>query len=239
MSTIQQRAKGPLSMGRSFGEPAELVDFDFSFLAPPQTEQHILRMMVQAPKSEGYLRIPAELEWLRRVITFCTIRQGRMEIHNQYIYVTVRHGIVRSVTDDLWHVDGFSMRTAHIPEQNYIWTSTSPTEVLDQSILLPPDFDPMRHNIHSYFQDVAKEENTKALESGALYCIDPYVIHRRPKIQADLWRTFFRVSFVPIEIEDDTCTINPLIPRARPYARADIRAQLSRYTPRQNYTSTP
>jgi hypothetical protein len=41
-------------------------------------------------------------------------------------------------------------------------------------------------------------------------------------------RTFWRVSFVPIEIEDDTCTQNPLLPR-KVHGRSDIRNVLVRY----------
>lgn len=94
---------------------------------------------------------------------------------------------------------------------------------------LPADFDPFRHNIHNYFQDVAKEENIRTLKERTLYGIDPYVIHRRPSVPVGTMRTFLRVSFVPIEIEDYTCTDNPLMPRQKPYGRVDFRTTLVRY----------
>lgn len=159
----------------------------------------------------------------------CEDIQYHYGIRTQFVYITVRSGPVVSVTDDLWHVDGFSMRVPHPPEQNYIWSNCHGTEWLDQEFVLPSDFDPMRHNIHQYFQDRARPENIRVLEPHVLYGIDPYVVHRRPQVPAGVFRTFFRISFVPIEIEDDTCTVNPYLPREKPYARKDIRERLARY----------
>lgn len=233
MSTVATRAKSLLSHKNPFGFPAEEI-FSFDDLMygkrnkPSVDEQYILRMMVGSPNVNGR-QIPTELNWLKPLIEACSVFQARKEINNPFIYVTVRHGIVKSVTDDLWHVDGFSMRVPHIPEQNYIYASHCGTEVLEQTIQLPEDFDPMRHNIHQYFQDVAKEENVKVLRNNTLYRIDPYVVHRRPKVTEGVMRTFVRISFIPIEIEDDTCTVNPLIPRLKPYNRSDIRNLLQRY----------
>ena len=228
-STVATRARSLLSHRNDFGFPAEKGPFlGKTGIRPIQDEQYILRMMVRTPTSGGF-QIPSELEWLRLVIETCNSQQKQDGIENPYCYVTVRHGIVRSETDDLWHVDGFSMRVPHIPEQNYIYASTQGTEVLEQEISLPGDFDSMRHNIHQYFQDVADVKNIRTLKDKTLYRIDPYVVHRRPTVTAGMVRTFFRISFIPIEIEDDTCTVNPLIPRVSPYNRGDIRTRLERY----------
>lgn len=221
------RARSLLDQTKPFGQPAIPMGI-LNDLRLPNNEQHILRMMVRSPTSGGF-KIPLELGWLGSVIGALNNIQERHNINNEFVYVTVRHGIVKSVTDDLWHVDGFSMRVPHVTEQNYIWASNHPTEMLNQHIELPRDFDPMRHNVHKYFQDVAKEENVITGEAKTLYGIDPYVVHRRPKISTGTQRTFFRISFVPIEILDDTCTINPLIPRLQPYNRGDIRDILERY----------
>jgi len=188
----------------------------------------ILRMMVRRPET-GFC-IPEQLEWLAPAIGLTDQIQRVNNIPSQFVYVTVRSGIVTSTTDDLWHVDGFSMRVPHIPEQNYIWTDKSGTEELNQKIDLPEDFDPLKHNIHQYFQDVARPENRRTLEEKTLYGIDPYVIHRRPPLTAGIRRTFFRISYVPIEIEDDTCMINPYMPKRALYGRKDIRYSLDRYS---------
>lgn len=225
MSTIADRAESLLSHRKPFGLPPEKV-CDW-VVATPTHEQHILRMMVRAPG--GDLKIPAELGWLEPTIHLTEAAQAADGIECKFVYVTVRHGIVKTRTDDTWHVDGFSMRTPHIPEQNYVWTSNLGTEHLDQNINIPEGFDPMKHNIHLYFQDVADDRNIKVLDTNTLWRIDPYVVHRRPQVPHNTWRTFFRISYIPIEIEDDTCMVNPLIPREKPYGRVDIRRTLQRY----------
>lgn len=225
------RARKLLNPRLPFGKKPVLFDAGTfpENIAPPSNvdEQYILRMMVKRPEESW--KIPTELDWLKETIFSCEKLQEKAGIPVNYVYVTVRHGIVKSVTDDAWHVDGFSMRTSHVPEQNYIWANNHPTEVLEQEVHLPPDFDPMKHNIHEFFQDVADAKNIRTLLAGVVAGIDPYVIHKRPRVPEGTHRTFFRISFVPIEIEDDTCTINPLIPRPTPYGRDDIRKRLARY----------
>jgi len=223
---IYTRAKELLTVEKVFGQKAGLVSTVHPL--PPRDPQMILRMMIRNPTSNGW-QIPNELKWLAPTIMDCNAIQESHGVNNQYVYITVRHGPVITETDDLWHVDGFSMRVPHNPEQNYIWANCFGTEVLEQEMKLPLDFDAMKHNIHHYFQDQADERNIKTLLPNTLYVIDPYVIHRRPALPRNVYRTFFRISFVPIEIEDDTCTMNPMIPRVRPYGRKDIRETLIRY----------
>lgn len=192
-----------------------LVPFD------PPKNQMILRMMVR--RKGGDLHIPTELDWLKEVIEMAAYD------NDWFIYVTVRSGKVNTKTDDVWHVDGFSMRKPHPPEYNYIWTDRVATEFFVQDTKLPDDFDPMKHNIHWYFQDMIGDAgpNFEAKEKH-MYRIDPYVIHRRPPLTQGIQRTFFRVSVVPIEIEDDKNTQNPLLPY-EPYGNMDIRDVLTRY----------
>lgn len=227
MNTVSDRAKFLLSHKNAFGFQAEECG-NAPIPVCPVDEQYILRMMVRSPSTETF-KIPASLAWLENLILLCDSKQNSMAIQNPFVYITVRHGIVKSTTDDLWHVDGFSMRVPHIPEQNYIFASNNGTEVLEQNVRIPDDFDPMRHNIHHYFQDIADSANIRTLKENTVYLIDPYVIHRRPSVTAGIMRTFVRISFIPIEIEDDTCMVNPLIPRLNRYNRTDIRDVLQRY----------
>jgi hypothetical protein len=223
---ISQRANQLLSLA-NFAHADQLIEsaqLPASALSIP-TEQYVLRMMVHTP--EYGLCVPPELYWLFDTILVCIKNQALLNKHHPFIYVTVRSGIVSSTTDDEWHVDGFSMRTPHVPEQNYVWTNCYPTEHLAQKFVIPDDFDPMRHNIHHFFQDNAGT-NIRQMACEQLHLIDPYIVHRRPKVPIGTRRTFFRISFVPIEIEDDTCTPNPLLP-ARVYGRPDIRKTLTRY----------
>lgn len=220
---IDQRSKQLLSLD-VFGQSKLTLDSFPMRLAAP--DQYVLRMMIKSPETNGFV-IPGELLWLERSVLACHEIQRERFVDHPYAYVTVRSGIVTSTTDDLWHVDGFSMRVPHPPEQNYIWTDTQPTEVLNQVFDIPKDFDPFKHNIHQYFQDHEAGEII-TLEPEKFYAIDPYVVHRRPAVTAGIRRTFIRISFIPIEIEDDTCTQNPLLPH-KSYGRTDIRQQLVRY----------
>lgn len=182
-------------------------------LTPPAERQYVLRMMVRRQNDEDFT-VPPELAWLDDVVRDCARLQleNGLDPQNDFVYLTVRHGLVTTEEDDLWHVDGFSMRHPHRPEQNYIWADSFPTEILNQAFDFPPDFDPRKHNIHTFFQQHADPSKATTLTPSRLFLIDPYIVHRRPKISAGCLRTFFRVSFIPVEIDDDTCMQNPLFP---------------------------
>lgn len=208
--------------GEIIQEPHE-VDF-------PE-DQYILRMMIKSPETNGEVLIPPELEWLRATIDGTREIQDTLfpRTQQKYIYVTVRSGLVRSVTDDEWHVDGYSSRIPLFPEQNYIWSNCYPTEVLDQQFKIPGDFNSLRYNIHQFFQDRADENLVRPLKEKHIAIIDPYIVHRRPRnIPVGTMRCFFRISYVPIEIKDDNCTQNPLMPVVK-YNQQDFRKSLIRY----------
>lgn len=222
----QERARMRLDHRQPFGDHPRSVAYFMG--RPPKEEQHILRMMIRHPASGDRLFLPKQMQWLESTIYMLDEYQRERFVSHPFVYVTIRHGIVKSVTDDEWHVDGFSMRIEHPPEQNYICATDYPTEILDRRLLLPGDFDPLRHNIHHYFQDFHSDAPHYSLDPYKIYLIDPYVIHRRPSVPAGTWRTFWRVSFVPIEIEDDTCMPNPLMHQRR-YNSKDFRHSLVRY----------
>ena len=207
--SLFDRARNLLDCWGTFG--SEPVALDRVALTPPVEPQFVLRMPIQVPGKKG-LYIPSDLLWLESFIEECQYSQNTMRVHHDFVYITVRHGPMCTTTDDLWHVDGFSMRIPHLPEQDYLWTDRHPTEALLQPQRLSASFHPLRHNIHHTFQDTADESNIVVLESGRCYLTDPRVIHRRPQIPKGLWRTFVRVSFVPIPIRDNTNTCNPLLP---------------------------
>lgn len=224
---IFERARRELNLGdfKDFSGPIDCGKADVRI---PFDNQYILRMLIKKPGERLYC-VPSELNWIYGCLFRTALTQSINGFNpdKDFVYITVRHGVVSSVTDDEWHVDGFSMRKPHRPEQNYIWSSSNPTEILNQGFEFPDDFYPMKHNIHQFFQDNASGPIT-TLEPQRLYLIDPYIVHRRPKLEIGTLRTFFRISFVPIEIEDDTCTQNP---RREPvvYGRQDIRNSLTRY----------
>jgi hypothetical protein len=110
-----------------------------------------------------------------------------------------------------------------LPEQNYLWSNTHPTEYVVKRNVFPNDFNPFEHNIHTFFQARINEKD-EILKFGAkkLYCFDPYVIHRKPTGIENVMRTMVRISFTQIEIADVNNTINPLIKTE--YTRDGIKA---------------
>lgn len=210
MTPVEQRSKVILNLKQY--NNSNLMDkvCSVNFKIPTE-KQYILRMLIKQP-FEKY-KIPNELEWAREFISLCNLHQEtKIKIKHPYCYITIRNGFVESENDDVWHVDGFSTRFSHLPEQNYIWTNCYPTKVLIQPFDFPKDFDPDKHNIHLYFQEKANDDFSFELKTKTIYCLDPYIIHKRPTIPKNIWRTFIRVSFTPIPIMDINNTVNPLIP---------------------------
>lgn len=181
-------------------------------LLPPEKEQYFLRIPV-CVDAENFI-IPNSIKWVQPLIDKARKNQEQIGIKQQFCYVTIRHGIVNSIDDDEWHVDGFSTRITHIPEQNYIWCNVNGTEYNHiGGVIFPCDFDNTKYNVHKYLQKFVKDENTEVLKENTIYCMDPYMLHRRPKQTTGTVRTFVRVSFVPIEINDINNTQNPYLVR--------------------------
>ncbi len=191
-------------------------------------DQYVLRMLVKKPNTD--FRITPKLEWTIPLFFAALKSQEEIEIRQPFVYITVRSGEVTSITDDEWHVDGFSTRVSHIPEQNYSWVDHTGSEYIEEAIEIPEDFNPRKHNIHWFFQDWIKVNNVtvKRVTPKHLTGMDPYIVHRRPQIVGS--RTFVRISFTPIEIEDVNNTPNPLLKTS--YTRdgvKDFRNSLTRY----------
>lgn len=202
-------------------------------LRPPSPRQYILRMPVLTPWSH-ILFVPPELKWLEPHIRLCRAHHDTLFPEHPFIYVTVRHGVCSSTTDDEWHVDGFSYRKRHVPEQNYIYSNVYRTQWLDHKFRIPQDFNPLKHNIQQFFTDSYHDsggDDDRNREFGPGWnIIDPYIVHRRPRIAQNRVRTMIRISFVPIEIEDDNYTQNSLI-YAKQYGGVNkFRETLVRYT---------
>lgn len=220
---IQERSSRMVNLKdfQTAGSPLRLDQID---LTPPTGEQYILRMAV---KANSDLIVPRELDWIAPMVKLAQEHQKAIQANHPFCYVTIRHGIVKSKADDEWHVDGFSTKTPHVPEQNYIWANTDATEYADLNVTFPSDFDPRVHNINHYLEKHV-EEVLKA-DDKTVYCMDPYNLHRRPSSTTGTQRTFVRISFVPIEIDDVMNTQNPLLPRTYTNDGLAFRRQLITY----------
>ena len=207
-----QNTGGPLSLGG-----LELVS--------PQEEQYILRMAVKA-ENDQYL-IPEELDWVKPMFDIALEHQQEIGADHPFCYITVRHGIVKSKRDDEWHVDGFSTKVPHLPEQNYIWANRDATEYAELITHFPDAFNPREHNINHFLEKFVTE--VKKADSKTVYCMDPYILHRRPVSTTGTLRTFVRISFVPIEINDVSNTQNPLLNRTYTDDGLIFRSQLKSF----------
>lgn len=229
MSTIADRAFRAINLDffKSIRYPESC---GFKELDLPNEEQYILRLLIEEPYSG--IKLPNQYKWTLPIIREAKIAQKKMVgVRHPFTYLTIRHGMVRSENDDVWHTDGFSTRFNHLPEQNYIWVNNFPTEYTALPISFPDDFNSQFHNIHLFLQDVIPDtQEVSSLRKNYIYAMDPYVVHRRPKEAYGKQRTFLRVSFTPIEIIDKDNTFNPEIPRN--YTRSgvkDFRDNLFRY----------
>lgn len=208
--TIKERAKKILSL-EEYSNTGKPIKLDHLELKKPEKEQQILRMVICVDGLN--FKIPSEIDWVKAMIKKTLKHQlESLNVRHSFCYVTIRHGLVNSEKDDLWHVDGFSTKITQIPEQNYIWCDHTPTEYVDLNVNFPSDFDPLKHNINFYLRNHITN-NILQCEEETIYCLDPYILHKRPENTNNKKRTFIRISFVPIEINDVNNTQNPLLKR--------------------------
>lgn len=104
---IKERAHHLVSLKgfKDAGLPERLSHIE---LKPTSAEQYILRMAIRV--DGGEMHLPKELEWLTPMIDMASAHQEQLGVNHPFCYVTVRHGMVKSQTDDQWHVDGFSTK---------------------------------------------------------------------------------------------------------------------------------
>ena len=117
MMVLCERAKRNINLTdfQSASKPVECGTWVQDRITYPDTEElRVLRMLVKTPDSQ--LLLPPQLGWIRPTMEELFQNHYYNDLPtNVYVYVTVRHGITDIVTDDAWHVDGFSMRTPHAP----------------------------------------------------------------------------------------------------------------------------
>ena len=231
MTKIVDRSLKAISLEdfNDYNYPEFVCDLDLEL---PDEEVKVLRILIKDGFSD--FKIPENLMWTMPMVQKAYEYQTKkIKVKHSFCYLTIRKGIVNYEQDDEWHTDGFSQSITHIPEQNYIWTNNHPTEFYVKPIKFPKDFDTMKHNVHRYIQDQILENfeicRTCDYFAGQVFCIDPFVIHRRPKVTNNTDRAFVRVSFTPIEIADCNNTFNPELPRKYERDGRKWRENLERY----------
>jgi hypothetical protein len=110
-------------------------------------------------------------------------------------------------------------------EHSYIITSSPPTEFCLQPFFLK-HLDEAKHNYFLEFDRQAKEANVYGSIPYHLYLIDPYMVHRTPKIKRRTSRWFLRITYAFTELQHPKNTINPLFAGQEYDKRIDIRENL-------------
>lgn len=176
----------------------------------PENDLMFLRMLVR-PKYGEFI-IPKELNFLKKgILKLAKYDRERTGIKDSWCYVTIRHGKVTSTTDDEWHFDGSSFRTDIIPERNYVWVNNNPTEYKIGNLKFPKKFNPIIHNLFTYVSKKLKNKPILLTEIKKWYLLSPFCLHRRPFIEKNINRTFYRICFTDIEGRDINNTQNPLL----------------------------
>jgi hypothetical protein len=225
-SPVYQRAKQVFNQS-GYMYPAPPLYLGVREITFPKDTLYVLRLLIKEPGSNFML--PKTLRFLENEIKSCAAYQMAHfpDFAERFLYLTVRSGPVMSTHDDELHVDGFQGISVprHIPEQNYLWTSSDPTLFSMQPYFVE-NLDPSKHNIHNHFESVTnKSMLLSGIEKG-LYIIDPYHVHARQKVLEGTRRSMFRLCFSPVEICDDSNMVNKFLPRG-PYNRPDIRNRLT------------
>jgi hypothetical protein len=110
-------------------------------------------------------------------------------------------------------------------EHSYIATSSPPTEFCLQPFFLK-HLDEAKHNYFLEFDRQARDSNVYGSIPDHLYLIDPYMVHRTPKITMDTLRLFVRITYAFTELQHPKNTINPLFKGQKYHKRVDIRENL-------------
>jgi hypothetical protein len=199
--------------------------FDVSL---PPAQRSVLRLPICMG---GAWSIPSEFDWLKDFIRQCVAFQETYFVAHPFWYLTVRRTDADPTNrSSQWHVDGFSLRTPHLPEMNYLWCSEEPTLFYERPIFFPDDFDGKRHNLQSFVAERIDHTHVVQGQARQIYLIDPYVIHKKPDCIVSTRRFLIRLSNIPVEIEDDLYTPNPAFP-TRCYGRVgkDVADQFKKY----------
>ncbi len=194
---------------------------------------NVLRLPLKFPKTD--YRLPLEILELESLIrkvadyeSFINKEHDSCFCHITYDLSTVKSGEYHRFPG--FHGDGLqgTKLTPKIKiEHSYIITSSPPTEFCLQPFFLK-HLDESKHNFFLEFDKQAKKTNIYKSLPNHLYLIDPYMVHRTPKIKHDVTRVFIRITYSFTELQHPKNTINPLFNGQEYNKRIDIRENLTK-----------
>lgn len=195
---------------------------------------NVLRCPIKVTGSRE-IYLPKELLYLKNFIEMCCIyetsfndRFDDLFAHITVDYKQVKAGETQRVEG--WHVDGFQgakFPIKHEIEHSYLWASVEGTEYCVQPFFIS-HIDDSKYLIFKEFEKQAREENViKALDEN-IYIIDPYMIHRSPRVHENMSRLIIRLTFEYQKLLDPNDTHNTALHFKVPY-KYDIRNRLGEY----------
>ena len=192
---------------------------------------NVLRMPIKFPGTN--YKIPQQLSVWESLIRRCAEYEAFINPDHDktFAHMTADFSMVKAGTFHRYpgfHGDGIQ-GTKLTPkvrvEHSYILTSHPPTEFCIQPFFLK-HLDEAKHNYFLEFDRQAKEANIYGSIPDHLYLIDPYMVHRTPKITMDTLRLFVRITYAFTELQHPKNTINPLFTGQKYHKRVDIRENL-------------
>lgn len=192
---------------------------------------NVLRMPLKFPGTN--YRIPKQLEavfpLIKRVAEYESFINKK---HDKcFCHITFDASVVQ--TDEYHRFPGFHgdgiQGTKLTPkvtiEHSYILATSPPTEFCLQPFFLK-HLDESKHNYFLEFDRQARESNIYKTLPDHLYLIDPYMVHRTPKINKAVHRLFVRITYAFTELQHPKNTVNPLFEGQQYEKRVDIRENL-------------
>ncbi len=194
---------------------------------------NVLRMPLKFPDTE--YRIPQELHSLYPLITRVAEYESFINPSHNGCFCHITYD-KSNVSAGEFHrfpglhgdgIQGTKITPKVIVEHSYIITSAPPTEFCLQPFFLK-HLDESKHNFFLELDKQMKECNMFGSLPGHLYLIDPYMVHRTPKIVVPTTRRFVRITFAFTELQHPKNTVNPMFDGQQYNKRVDIRERLVR-----------
>lgn len=195
---------------------------------------NVLRMPLKFPNTD--YRIPKELALVEALIKRVAEYEAFINPNHKDYFCHITYDF-SSVGKDHYHrfpgfhgdgIQGTKLTPKVNAEHSYILTTNPPTEFCLQPFFLT-HLDEAKHNFFLEFDKQAREDNVYKTLPNHLYLIDPYMVHRTPKINEDVNRLFLRITFAATELQHPKNTVNPLFMGQQYEKRIDIRSNLTRH----------
>lgn len=192
-----------------------------------------LRMPLKFPRTE--YRVPGQLSGLMPLIKRVAEYEAFINPCHDDCFAHITYD-VSDVPAGQYHrypgfhgdgVQGTKITPKVKVEHSYILTTSPPTEFCLQPFFLK-HLDEAKHNFFLEFDRQAKECNVFGSLDSHLYLIDPYMVHRTPKITVPTNRVFVRITYAFTELQHPKNTINPMFQGQEYNKRIDIRERLTR-----------